>query len=136
VALAILCATLVAGGKPVAGGTSTSAFRLARFTNCIRLTDGLYTGSAQAYSVSYSGQRDTRIAFAIVVTTKGHLPDRVGAIFAARRPSWADRFGSTTIRGFGPVVPRSDTTVPAADKAALAKHVRAVERQCIAKALR
>jgi hypothetical protein len=113
-----------------------SAFQLARFTSCIRLTDGVYEGEPAAYSMLYAGSNDTRIAFAIVVTTRGHSPDRVGAIFATRHPAWVDRFGGVIIRGIGPMVPRSDTGAKASDKAALANHVRAAEQHCIAFARR
>jgi hypothetical protein len=130
------CAAVVGVSFPASTGATTDAFRFVKFTNCIRLTDGLYEGTASAYSMLYSGSTDTRIAFAIVVTTKGHPPDRVGAIFATRRPAWLDRFGGITIRGFSPVVPRSDTTATEYEKAALAKHARTAERRCVASAQR
>jgi hypothetical protein len=132
--LAILCATVVASGhaRPAAGGLE--AFRLTKFTNCIRLTDGLYSGSPSAYSMLYAGGPDLRIGFAVVVTAKGHRPDRIGAIFAGGRAAWVDRFRGVTIRGVGPRVPPGDTSATAADRAALARHVRLVERQCVASA--
>jgi hypothetical protein len=132
--LAILCATAVVAGdaRPAAG--ATDAFRLAKFTNCIRLTDGLYSGAPAAYTMLYAGGPDLRIAFAVIVTANGHRPDRIGAIFAARRAAWVDRFRGVTIRGVGPGVPAGDTSATASDKAALAKHVRLVERQCVAAA--
>jgi hypothetical protein len=113
---------------------TTDSFHLAKFTNCIRLTDGLYTGTPAAYPMIYSSATDSKITFVIVVTTAGHQPDRVGAIFLSRTPAWIDRFGLTKIRGIGPLVARGDVTATASEKASLARHVRGGERRCVAAA--
>jgi len=133
-ALAILGATVIVAGDARPATGATDAFHLAKFTNCIRLTDGLYSGAPPAYTMIYAGGPDLRIAFAVIVTAKGHRPDRVGANFAGRRAAWVDRFAGVLIRGVGPGVPAGDTSATASDKAALAKHVRLVERQCVAAA--
>jgi hypothetical protein len=132
VQLGVCLAISIAIVLPDLSMAGSSVFRSVKFTECIRLTDGLYDGAPSAYSMLYSGNTDTRIAFAIVVTNNGHRPDRVGSIFATRKAVWINRFGAFLIRGFGPVVPRSDTTATPSEKVTLAKHVRAAELHCIA----
>src|SRR5665213_129320 len=116
--LSVIAATTLAVADPAFVTARATVFSFPKFTTCIRLTDGLYEGTPSAYSMLFTGSTDTRMAFAVVVTTRGHQPDRVGAIFAARRPAWAERFGGVTIRGFGPAVPKSDTTATNAEKTA------------------
>ena len=134
--VSVFLAISIAIVLPDLSTAGSTVFRPVKFTECIRLTDGLYEGASSAYSMLYSGNTDTRIASAIVVTNNGHRPDRVGSIFATRKAAWINRFGAFLIRGFGPVVSQSDTTATASDKLALARHVRAAELHCIAIAQR